>query len=525
MISEKRRLMILHVILIAVVVVASMVRVAPLLEGGERLQRQCVSEDGYLMLTIARNIALGRGFSVSDGLIPSNGTQPLSALIYALCYVCVGGDRIAGLYPVVAFQFLVSVSTAVLLYVFTLRYLCHGPNAKLVALVAASLWYASPTSLRHSQNSLETGLCALLILGSIALYDAFRPRFRGAFCAGRCLLLGLLLGIAFLGRNDVCFLVAAMLAVHVFLGYRRGQLQKALLQAFLVGAASVVVSLPWLWFNVTHFGHLVPVSGRAETLSVAFARNLVPAFPALLENLLLVLRIPASMQNDAYFGTFCGMSLVAVASVAAWKRRWLAERFSAGIGILASFSGALFVYYALFFGMPSFLGRYFFPVVTLAAVVGAAVVLAIVERLTRPVHKVLAVVVAMSAAAVCVGLDVRIYLKGRQHLHFQVVEWVAANVPDDVWVGAVQTGTLGYYHDRTVNLDGKVNPEALHARLRDEIPQYILDRNIEYLVDWVGLAKWANLPVLRPHFTLIVEDHERNLAVLALRDNKQCAKQ
>ena len=72
MIRWNRQTLPLSSCLAAVVGLETVVRVAPLVEGGERLQRQCVSEDGYLMLTIARNIALGRGFSVSDGMIPSS---------------------------------------------------------------------------------------------------------------------------------------------------------------------------------------------------------------------------------------------------------------------------------------------------------------------------------------------------------------------------------------------------------------------------------------------------------------------
>ena len=46
------------------------------------------------------------------------------------------------------------------------------------------------------------------------------------------------------------------------------------------------------------------------------------------------------------------------------------------------------------------------------------------------------------------------------------VRWVDANVPDDVWVGARQTGTLGFFHDRTLGLDGQ-RGRAARAALVD----------------------------------------------------------
>ena len=99
-------------------------------------------------------------------------------------------------------------------------------------------------------------------------------------------------------------------------------------------------------------------------------------------------------------------------------------------------------------------------------------------------------------------------------MHFQVVEWVEENVPEEVWVGAIQTGTLGFFHARTINLDGKVNPEALLARRDERIPEYVIGQDIEYLVDWIGISSWMNLPGIASHFEVLVASEEKNLAVL-----------
>jgi hypothetical protein len=118
-------------------------------------------------------------------------------------------------------------------------------------------------------------------------------------------------------------------------------------------------------------------------------------------------------------------------------------------------------------------------------------------------------------------LHLKLYRQGSVHQHFQVINWVQQNVPEVTWVGAIQTGTLGFFHDRTVNLDGKVNPAALAALLRREIPTYVVqqefDRNggqIDYLADWFGIASWIKLEPIASHFDLIVEDQQNNLAVL-----------
>lgn len=505
------------------VLVATVVRVAPLLEGGERLRWQCVSEDGYLMLTVARNVALGNGLSVSAGTVHTNGVQPLATFMYALAFALTGGDRLRGLYPVVATQVLLSIITSLLLYRFAKKLFYRAPQPDLVALISACLWYASPTSVMHTQNSLETGLYALMVLSSVSCYDALRIRLRTALNLPQCTLLGAVLGLTFLARNDACFLIGALLAVHLAVAYRDRAFQRAVAQAFAIGATSLLVALPWLWFNLARFGHLVPVSGRSEALYVRFGQNFSASLVALLEDALLVLRIPSDLQDDGYVIAMSVGLFAAALFAARAKRHWLAARFSAGVGVLACFTGMLFVYYSLFFGMACFLGRYFFPSVALFALLVAATASFVASRWTTARAKVLVRGAAGFAVFACVGLNARIYLHGREHLHKQVVEWVAANVPSETWVAATQTGTLGYYHDRTINLDGKVDPDALAARLQNRIHEYVLARNVEYIVDWASHAEWAGRPEFAANYELIVHDPERNLAVLRRRRGDRTA--
>ena len=111
---------------------------------------------------------------------------------------------------------------------------------------------------------------------------------------------GILLGLLFLARNDCIFLIASLLLTHLYRGWRRREAQRAFMQCLVAGSLSIVVASPWLIFNVTKFGHLVPVSGRAESYGIPFGSNLPYSFPALLENALLVLRIPQSIQTTGW---------------------------------------------------------------------------------------------------------------------------------------------------------------------------------------------------------------------------------
>jgi hypothetical protein len=64
---------------------------------------------------------------------------------------------------------------------------------------------------------------------------------------------------------------------------------------------------------------------------------------------------------------------------------------------------------------------------------------------------------------------------------------VESRVPPEEWVAALQTGTLGYFRDRVLNLDGKVNPQAL--RRRHDIWRYLDEQGVRWLCDWPELFR------------------------------------
>ena len=103
------------------------------------------------------------------------------------------------------------------------------------------------------------------------------------------------------------------------------------------------------------------------------------------------------------------------------------------------------------------------------------------------------------------------------------MEWVDANTEESTWVGAIQTGTLGFFHDRTLNLDGKVNPDALAARQRSQLDEYILDAPLDFLADWNGLRVWMKRENIQAEFDLAVHDEARNLTVLERREKRDAA--
>ena len=498
-------------------------RALPLLDHGGRVLRQFPTEDGYLMLTIARNLALGNGPSIADGTILTNGTQPLATLLWAVCFWLVGGDRFWGVLGVQLLEIAIACGAACLMWRLGCRLLQGRPHGSELALLATGVWFASPVVVAHSMNCLESGLYVACVL--IVALHVLSPRREATgptpLDATHWAVAGAALGLAFWARNDAVLLCLAVALGHLggVLVQTRAPFALRFAQLSIAGATVTVLALPWLAFNWLGFGHLMPISGQAESLTARFAGNLALVPPKLFEYATLLTPIPAELEGEAWV---IAASLLALLLAGAWlvprARRWDFE-LRALLVLGVSFALLLSAFYGLYFGAPHFMSRYLLPVSPFFALVAAAALEPTLRA--RALPRGLAMAAATTAAVLALGLNVRIYVYGAEHAHFQVVEWVQDNVPSDTWVGAIQTGTLGFFHDRTLNLDGKVNPAALEARKRDAIPSYVAASPIHYLVDWTGIATWQRKPEVRSTFDLIVDDPTRNLAVLRRRESGQ----
>lgn len=509
-----RGFMLLMGLLLAIGLVA---RVAPLFNQGGRILRQFPAEDGYLMLTVARNIALGNGMSTANGTIPTNGTQPLTTLIWAGLFRLAQCERQAGVLLVQVFLIITAGFTAYALYHLAKRLLEGRAWGRAAAALAACVWYASSMTVVHTQDCLETGVYVLLAVLSMLWYvttfsrDPARP---GTF--GRYAVLGVLLGLTFLARNDACWLILAFCLIHVLSGFAfdRPHIVVRFVQTFVMGLTSVVVSLPWLIFNQVKFGSVVPISGISQVHGARFGGNLNLLPATLTEYVLAVLPVPRAIETRPIVMAACAAILLV--ALAVYAMMWTRASRSARVvmGTVAFYAVCLSGFYGICFRAPCLMNRYLFPLSPFLAIAWAALVMRIWLWLRQSPLKQAAWAVFLAPLVLVAGLNARTYIKGKDHMRWQVVEWVATNVQDDEWVGAWQTGTLGFFHDLTINLDGKVNPEALEARLKGTLLDYVVRSEIRYVVDWAGITRWGAKALLKDDFDVIVEDPELNLGVL-----------
>ncbi|MDP4243405.1 MAG: hypothetical protein Q8921_11805, partial [Bacteroidota bacterium] len=100
----------------------------------------------------------------------------------------------------------------------------------------------------------------------------------------------------------------------------------------------------------------------------------------------------------------------------------------------------------------------------------------------RHVVGTLAAIFLLGSLAFCVNRYWAVYDKSRQMEFYDMGQW-AANHPTDK-IGMLQSGLASFISPNVINLDGKVNAEALTTHIAGRLPRYIRNEKILYIADW-----------------------------------------
>ncbi|MCV6636713.1 hypothetical protein [Candidatus Albibeggiatoa sp. nov. NOAA] len=471
-----------------------------------------VSEDGYLMLTVARNVALGQGLSVSDGTIMTNGIQPATTFLWAGIYWLNEADKINSIVWITITQFIIALASTIVLWLLVKATI--QKHAYIIASLAALTWFASPVYAGYTMNGLETGLNVLVLL-IISLYFIKKPIWSN----WDSILLGLLVGFGFLVRNDAVFMGFALYVTYLLLGQE--PIKQRVWKAHVMGIVAFIGSIPWSAYNYLYFGSIFPTSSAAQSLIAEFGQNWQQLIFTLTEYSFTFIRVPNKVHEFWLFTVFCIIFLASLIFILIRHFPKLSKTEQKLLVLASIYILGLSIFYGLLFGAPYSLGRYLFPTTIFLVILWASLAIRLYFWLREPI---LRYGLVLSFCTIILGLTIKNdILKPRRHLHFQVVEWVQNNVDKQQWIGAVQSGAVGYFHDRTINLDGKVNPYALEARKQKKLPEYIIEQKLAYVADWAGLMLWLKLGYpkitagqqveLLKYYRVVEHDENKNLAV------------
>ena len=464
-----------------------------------------LSEDGYYALNVSKNIARGLGITI-DGVHATNGFQPLFTFLCVPAFM-LSEDDVLGVRAVLALEGCFLLATAYLLGSIARDAIQEAAPrlAKRAFWYTATIYLASITILRMHMNGLETGATLFFYCLAWRYYQRTGKWSWKSQCG-----LGVILGLLVLTRIDTVFLV--ILAACMPLMIKKRPWKTRLGWLLTVGGTALLISAPWWCYNLIGFGSLMPSSGKAQQALALSLDRVVVALKAIVQ-----LAVPFF-----YLGRFADSVDVAarvailVAGTFLIRRWWPAPRrpiwnercpvrgrtLEFAFLMLLS-TGILVVWYVVDFWTVHFYPRYFAPILLPTVVVTGW--LAARASLSWP-RLAAGTVAAMCALSLwSIGLWWMGYLDTGDSFIRIAVPLVKSHVPPHDYVAAAQSGTLGFFRDRVVNVDGKVNPEAL--KHQKDMRAYLRSRQVLWFCDWDGYC--------RRYLGAIPEDHGWRLVAKA----------
>jgi len=501
-------------ILLGLLIVCAVMRLGLALRPVEQICTRPYIEDSFYAFSCAKHLAMGNGFTV-DGIHPTNGVQPLIVMLYAP-FFSITSDRFVALKLSFILAAILDCLSALLLALLV-RKLESARTLKTNApLIAAGLWIFMAGVFIHTINGLETGLYSFLLLLSAYIYAKIKESRSVLQWIG----FGCILGFLVLARIDAAFFVAAYCLYEVWKRKSFG-----IRNALLIGLPAVLVSSPWWYYNYTTFGSLMPISGQAESLSHFLGVNLHRAGVTIADILATVIFLPYYGFTELPFRSAFFILWIIGVPLAFYLvfRNSRAFSYLKGMELNALMpitlgALALVIYYTFFFAAPHFIPRYFQPLRILWIILFALALPRIIQSFREKRQNNKRKILLFPSIIVVLAL----LFNGGEYLYAYLTKDVSELYLAGVWarehapqlVGMNQSGTSGFVADNVINLDGKVNADALHALKNNTMGAYLKNANIAYIADWpefsIRLAKEAQ----KEGVTFVLSDSLKNGKIL-----------
>lgn len=451
------------------------------------------NDDAFYMFTVSDHLAHGQGLSV-DSIHQTNGIQPLMVYLYTPLFMIAGGDKLLAL----RFSFILIALIDMFNVLFFAKLVKRLLKTKTLdeqsvwlspPVIAAALWTFLFPILIHTTNGLETGLYSLCIIASMNFYSIIRNK-----PAEPKLLhwigFGALLGVTVLARIDAVFFVIAFMASELWRFRKRG-----FASAVPIGITAFVVSSPWWIYNYRVFGNIMPQSGQSESVLNMLQGNLQHAAISFGDILSLGFMLPYHTlpQWTSYLWFVTIGTVVFFIAKRARLPEYLREHCDLPVLAPLALLNVMFViYYIFFFSAPHFMARYFQPIRILwliLAVCSAPALFHYYRKLLiqfRTRLKFLVLSITAAAGIFSFYGYVSYFFVSEPSSLYLAGTWAARHPKEKI--GMLQSGTAGFFSANVINLDGKVNSEALHARQQENFGTYIMRENFDYIMDWTGIV-------------------------------------
>jgi hypothetical protein len=444
-----------------------------------------VPDDAYLAMTLAKNIATGHGPLYGHEF--TNGFQPLYVFLIAPIYRFFSND----LFTPVHIALLISIlfDTATLYIVFRLaQRICRDSATPIIAALA---WILNPYSIYTATNGLETSLSLFMIVLTYYFYIRFLDQRLEKVKPMTLLAFGVILGLAMLTRIDNIFLATVFTAAIMYVGIRRFRAPlQPLRDLLLIGAAVILICLPWMIYAHHYTGDLIPVSGKAVRYLSLAASDHHPTISNTYLPTLMLAAATIAKHNLAYWALLFGLVLTVILLKPRIGFKSMLEKLKTH-NIILAFIALLFLAYVFFVFGAWYFKRYFYPVSFLLLLYNITLIDIILihlraGRARRGFIIALVAFLTLTCALNPKFRDLYFSTNTTDLGHMNLGLWAKRTFPDSTVVGSCQTGALAYFADnlKVINLDGVVNRRAFTHLIRGEAIDYIKSERIEYFIDW-----------------------------------------
>lgn len=416
------------------------------------------ADDAYYYLVIARNAAAGHGFTM-DQISATNGFQPLWMwTLVPVAWLASSSDP----------NVLLLVVQALCIAIFACAggLLCGLVRARLglVPALVAGLLLFFPRLENVIVSGLESGLVLLVlvalcieVLRSGSLWST-EPRAADART-------GALVGTLMLARLDSVFIGITLALYVAALGLARGEggfgtrLSRTVRKELCLFWPTVALIVPYLAWNQTSFGHLMPISGALKT-----------SFPE------------AGFTPTHLNIEHAGLFLLALGAVG--RELWRGNDRDPLVRLVGLLSLGLVLHalYTMIYMHWAVFSWHFAALIPVGALGTALLAREASERLPRTA------VVAALAGLTLAQIGALAFSISRLDETFTIGareggEWVAKNLPQDAVLSMKDSGIFSYFAQRRVmNLDGVANSfEFANAVCAGRLEEFARGHGVEYV--------------------------------------------
>lgn len=265
----------------------------------------------------------------------------------------------------------------------------------------------------------------------------------------------------------------------------------------------LIITSPWWIYNYNLTGSIIPTSGMMQTMHRTtgsyfplskILTNVNHTVTALLDQAFLFVVTPQRLiiRGTHLFSLVWNISRAALLGTIVLWFRFKAKPVSHNnlrnilVGKLMFFPlfiGLILVYYNFFFNVAWYINRY-----TIPCIIAPALIWPLVLERYKLIYCKVCLIAGITLTLLIGGTS---YFTEYNSMYIEHYGWVEENVPEDTWVAANQTGTLGYFHDRTINVDGKVNPDIFKIAPGTK-GEYLKRKNVKYFIDWKEMTIFRN---------------------------------